>query len=214
MNEIAIRQSAEKINKLHEGINASMKRNVQDAINIGAELGKVKKEVGHGNFINWINDNCGFSERTSRNYQMIYKHRSKTATVADLKDAYKVVEQIEWKEKNKENIQASKEREERVKEKFKDIKKEPLPDDFFKTKEKTFDDSKFEQIKEQLEKEIEAEEKFKKSLGVTDGNKNQDAFFDVISRYCNGLKNDNERREALHNIIKYCKKKILEFERV
>jgi len=213
MNEIALRQSADKINKWHNGIDTVLKRTVQDAINIGAELSKVKDEVGHGNFIDWINNNCCFTRMNANRYIKLNKYREKCNMMLHLSDAYKKIDELEWAEKNADSVKKAKERQDRVSQKFAEAPKPDFnADDFFKKKEKTFDDTKFQQIKEQLEKEIKEEEAFKRSLGVTDCNKNQEAFFDVISRYCNGLGDDNERREALHNIIKYCKKKIIEYE--
>ena len=48
----------------------------QSAIIIGQELIECKKEVGHGNWANWLKENFNLSERTARQFMQIYERFS------------------------------------------------------------------------------------------------------------------------------------------
>ena len=48
----------------------------QSAIIIGQELIACKKEVGHGNWANWLKENFNLSERTARQFMQIYERFS------------------------------------------------------------------------------------------------------------------------------------------
>jgi len=55
---------------------------IQHAIRCGELLLEMKRRVGHGNWLAWVDEHFQASERTARNYIQI----AKTATVADLHD--------------------------------------------------------------------------------------------------------------------------------
>jgi predicted HAD superfamily Cof-like phosphohydrolase len=92
----------QEILKLHEGIVSSMRRSVADAIRIGELLTEAKADLDHGMFIPWIERELPFSERTARSYMLVFDHRDKTATVADLQSAYRIVERLETEAAQKE----------------------------------------------------------------------------------------------------------------
>jgi len=91
-----------ELNDLHQQIEGKLRSTVQDAIRAGELLTQAKDDLPHGGFLPWIEQNCVFSERTARNYLSLFRYRNKTATVADLQDAYKQVKQLESAEKHTE----------------------------------------------------------------------------------------------------------------
>lgn len=49
-------------------INTLLKRTLEDTIKIGQNFIEVKKKLGHGNFLDWVEAEIGFSNRTVRSY--------------------------------------------------------------------------------------------------------------------------------------------------
>lgn len=73
------------VRKAAERIKVRMERTVQDIIEIGIDLNKVKASLGHGHFIHWLEAEFGMSENTARNFMRVASvYGSKSATVADL----------------------------------------------------------------------------------------------------------------------------------
>lgn len=99
---VSITTAGEELNRLHQEIEGKLRSTVQDAIRAGEILALVKTRVGHGDFLAWVKANCRFSERTAQNYMRLYAYRSKTASVADLQEAYRQVETLEAQEKRTE----------------------------------------------------------------------------------------------------------------
>jgi hypothetical protein len=64
-------QLAERINAEHEATEATAKASIQHARIAGELLLKAKAQVGHGNWLPWIRENCKLSERTARDYMKI-----------------------------------------------------------------------------------------------------------------------------------------------
>ena len=56
----------------------------QSAIIIGQELIECKKEVGHGNWANWLKDNFNLTDRTARQFIQIAEHFSNRQTFGNL----------------------------------------------------------------------------------------------------------------------------------
>lgn len=92
MTEITKDFTVATIIELHEGIVASLKRSVEDAIQIGELLEAKKAELKHGKFLPWIERELPFKERVAQKYMAIYRWRDKTARCADLKDAYGIAQ--------------------------------------------------------------------------------------------------------------------------
>lgn len=73
------------VRKAAERIKVRMERTVQDIIEIGIDLNKVKASLGHGHFLRWIEAEFGMAERTARNFMSVAQtYAGKSATVADL----------------------------------------------------------------------------------------------------------------------------------
>ncbi|MDY7028625.1 MAG: DUF3102 domain-containing protein [Spirochaetota bacterium] len=67
-------------------------------------LTEQKAELAHGEFLPWLKENVPFSEDTAERYIQLFAYRDKTASVADLQDAYKKIEEIETAEKQSEAL--------------------------------------------------------------------------------------------------------------
>jgi len=61
-------------------------------------LAEQKAGLKHGKWLAWLEENVGFSERTARNYVRVFENRErlKSASVADLNDAYLLLTPTEW----------------------------------------------------------------------------------------------------------------------
>lgn len=97
-----------EIKKLHEGIQMFAHEALLNAIEIGEYL-TAQKAYNPGTFIQWINDNLPFSDRTARNYMSLYEYRDKLESVSDLSGAYEAIEEIKRIE-NKEIKEAAEKR--------------------------------------------------------------------------------------------------------
>jgi hypothetical protein len=64
---------AEKANRAHSQAQRAERQAVEHAVEAGRLLLKVKEEVGHGNFIKWIEENFKGSERVARKYMRLAK---------------------------------------------------------------------------------------------------------------------------------------------
>ncbi len=104
--QVSIKDAATELNRLDAAIQSGMRQTVADAIRAGEILSQVKDRLGHGEFLPWIEENCGFSRQTADNYRRLYEHRDKLPTVSNLQEAYKKIEQIETADKQTENQRA------------------------------------------------------------------------------------------------------------
>jgi hypothetical protein len=93
---------AKQINELHNLIEVQMKTPIKTAIEIGQILSEVKENVGHGNFLNWIENNCSFNRITAFRYVKMFTNVSQLNICGSIQEAYKKIEQIEYKEKQTE----------------------------------------------------------------------------------------------------------------
>ena len=222
----------QEINTLHSNIEGKLKSTVQDAINLGELLTNVKKELPHGTFLNWINDNCNFTDRTSENYMKLYRYKSKIEILSNLPEAYKQIQYLEQEKKRTETQKAFKrvqkfkssgikpegwrkntddklykeeiERDKRIEENRKRINK---IDNENKSTSNMFDDL--------LNNVIEKSKKvnsFKDSIRLSFEGKN-DSFIDALIDYLDGLNDDNRRIEVCYNVIKVAKNIAKELQR-
>lgn len=236
---IKIDELKKQINERHDSIQTALKRSVQEAIAIGGLLIQVKEQLQHGEFGEWINQNCNFTDRTARNYIQIFKYKNKMETISDLQEAYKQIEYYEQQEKKKiteerekkmseykktgikpdnwtrsddynyKKYYDDKERDKRIAE-FKQKKEQERIE---REKQNRADDERIkenETIIEQLTKNINEQKEFVNR--INEGNKYQDTFFSIIHNYINELKTDSEKLEALNNIIKYCKELAIKYQ--
>ena len=80
----------QKITELHEEIKSLMINSLEKAFIIGQLLTEQKKELPHGEFIPWIENNLPFTDRTARNYMTVFKNKDllKRKALSDLDSAY------------------------------------------------------------------------------------------------------------------------------
>lgn len=79
--------------ELHNEILNSAKTTISKAIELGAMLKEVKKELGHGQFTEWIKNNMPFTDRTARNYMNLSENQKllESESVSVLNSAYKLL---------------------------------------------------------------------------------------------------------------------------
>ncbi len=220
------------INTLHSNIEGKLKSTVQDAIKLGELLTNVKQQLPHGTFLNWINDNCNFSDRSARNYILLYSYKSKMETISNLPEAYKQIQYLEQEKKRTESQNAFK----RV-QKFKSTGIKPqgwrknTDDKLYKEeieRDKRIEENRkrIDQINNEkkssnnmlddlLNNVIEKSKKvnsFKDSIRLSFEGKN-DSFIDALIDYLDGLNDDNRRIEVCYNVIKVAKNIAKELQR-
>lgn len=80
---------------LHGEILQAARTSLGKALRVGELLEDVKGGLEHGEWLPWVKSNLPFSERTARNYIRVYQERDrlKSATVADLTQAYRLLEE-------------------------------------------------------------------------------------------------------------------------
>mgnify|MGYP003108840636 CR=1 FL=1 len=214
----------QQINTLHSNIEGKLKSTVQDAIKLGELLTNVKQELPHGTFLNWINDNCNFSDRSARNYILLYSYKSKMETISNLPEAYKQIQYLEQEKKRTETQKAFK----RVQE-FKQTGVKPegwrknTDDKLFKEEidrdkrieenrkrinkinnEKKSSNNMFDDLLNNVIEKSKKVDSFKNNIRLSFEGKN-DSFIDALLDYLETLENDNRRIEVCYNIIKVAK---------
>ena len=89
---------ADEIQQFHNRCKCAAVESLGYAKEVGDRLAEAKELVEHGQWLQWVEENCPFSDRQARNYLTIARHwdllQSKTETVSDLnfKQALKVLE--------------------------------------------------------------------------------------------------------------------------
>ena len=78
---------------LHGEIVTAARTSLDKAIRIGELLASAKAGLPHGQWLPWLKANIPFAERTARNYMRCHTERDrlKSASVADLTDAYRLL---------------------------------------------------------------------------------------------------------------------------
>jgi len=81
------------IKKLHQEIMNSFRMSLKNGIALGKILTNTKKELGHTNWLPWVEKYLPFSSRSATNYMNLFnwKDEIKSATVTDLQSAYKLI---------------------------------------------------------------------------------------------------------------------------
>jgi hypothetical protein len=77
---------ATRIKRCHQAVRDAAKNIVQQAIAAGMALNDAKSKLAHGEWLPWVEQNCGFSERTAHNYMLLAanQYKFKFAIDADL----------------------------------------------------------------------------------------------------------------------------------
>jgi len=74
---------ANRIKTAHADVRNAAKNIIRRAIDAGVALIEAKARVPHGEFLQWVEENCGFSERTAHNYMLIGANRDKLKSAID-----------------------------------------------------------------------------------------------------------------------------------
>jgi hypothetical protein len=79
--------------QLHDEVVCAARMSLPKAIRAGEILLGFKKKAGHGNWLQWLEDNVPFSDRTARNYMRVFEHRAelRAETISDLTMAYRLL---------------------------------------------------------------------------------------------------------------------------
>ena len=90
-----------EIKRLHDSILYHARFSLDEGICIGEILVRRKVRCGHGKFESWLESNVEFAERTARRYMDLFLYREllKSANVADLTTAGKVITSAELAER-------------------------------------------------------------------------------------------------------------------
>jgi Protein of unknown function (DUF3102) len=75
-------QTAEFLRKRATRIRQGVKSTVESICDIGVQLCGAKRMLGHGQFVQWVESECGFSPRSAQNYMRASEFADKYATVA------------------------------------------------------------------------------------------------------------------------------------
>lgn len=75
---------AAMIREAHDSARMAARFSAERAIEAGHLLLEAKLAVGHGNWLPWLKQNVGLSERTAQGYMRLARLGMKSATVADL----------------------------------------------------------------------------------------------------------------------------------
>ena len=227
------------LNDLHQQIEGKLRSTVQDAIRAGEILTGVKDKLAHGEFIPWIGKNCMFGDRTAQSYMRVYLHKSKTESVSDLPEAYRLVAKLESAKKQTENqkafkrvqeyaksgvkpegwrkntddrlYQEEKDRDERIR-RFKERVEADKQTKESKKKDYKQDSEHFNEAISKLTSKVEERVTFKEQIRISSEGKDS-PFVDALIDYLQGLDDDNRRLEACHNIIKVAKSIAKELDR-
>ena len=105
MDSKLIKSLKNKINEKHNVLIYGLKKSIQIAAEIGGYLKEVKSNLNHGEFGDWIENNCIFNWKTANNYINCFKYKNKFVNVTNLQEAYKQIEHIERKEKEKKEAE-------------------------------------------------------------------------------------------------------------
>ncbi|MBA7579629.1 DUF3102 domain-containing protein [Candidatus Atribacteria bacterium 1244-E10-H5-B2] len=97
-----------EIIRIHNELQKLYYSGLDRAIQLGELLDEQKKSLKYGEFVDWVNKNLPFSERTARNYRVIFKNREflKRKVVSSLDTAYLLLKKSKIKE---ERIEEQKE---------------------------------------------------------------------------------------------------------
>jgi hypothetical protein len=90
-------EEAKEIRKLHDAVLGHASLMLEQAIEIGGRLVKVKEGLEHGYWLPWLEANVRFTEPTAANYMRCFENRDvleaavKVKTVLTLTDAYRLI---------------------------------------------------------------------------------------------------------------------------
>ena len=74
-----------ELNVIASELQAALRREAEEVINIGNLLVEAKEQVKHGEWLPWLKANFGLSIRSAQNYMAVARFAAKYATVAHLR---------------------------------------------------------------------------------------------------------------------------------
>ena len=77
-------QLAGQVRSTAERIRQKVKKTLDDLIDIGNDLKRIKDSLNHGQFGRWLQTEFGWTERTARNFMAVAEHFGKTEIISDL----------------------------------------------------------------------------------------------------------------------------------
>jgi hypothetical protein len=84
---LTLEQLTDRIRKGHGEVVGAVLHAVMSAIETGKALRVAKKEVGHGNFEDYVTIECHFALRTAQNYMRLAKHEHEVRQLLSSKNA-------------------------------------------------------------------------------------------------------------------------------
>lgn len=224
-----LKQIEKEIKELQGDMKLSYRRTVDDAIKIGELLKDAKEQLDHGDFMPWC-ERQGLNRGNSQRYIQLAEYKPKIHNMCNLDQAYQLIESEENKrkreefEKQSERIHIFKKTGEkpdgwnestdayRLKKEQEDSEYEERKRKAFEERQKKFEEKKYSENidTEQLLNEaakltgaFEEKERILSKMRLT-GNNSKEPIYDALFEYLIAL-NENQRLEACHNIIKFCK---------
>ncbi len=210
-NNIDIRESADKLkHKVSnwKGITLDIVKDLYDANKYYSNSGYRKDLLPHGSRLYTFKDYfkyVGLYETTVYRWLERYEpDKNKLLSLSELK----AKKEIEYKEKIS-NVKK------KIRNYGDDKKWNEIKDKAFEGTKKESVSSKYDkefldELLKHAKEETKAKENFRGKL--SQANNKQNPFFDVLDDYLLNLKDDTEKLEALHNIIKYCKQHVNKYQ--
>jgi hypothetical protein len=211
MNELSA--VAMQIVTLHIGISKAMRRSVDDAVRIGQLLTEQKDKMEHGKFLPWLKL-LPFAERTARRYMQLFEYRDKTATVADLNEAYALIEDLRGRQNQQQiehkphPVESSKPTEPGKRESLDPLSARPAP--IVQAPE----DAEPEEVEARSEEDAveipAAPEEELKAMTIARAVREAKGYIDVRLEM---LSDDIARHEYINEVIKYLRAQSIEFNK-
>lgn len=196
---------ATQIREKNAVLQLSLKRTVNQAIELGGLIAKAKTLLDHGDFTPWI-EKQGMEYRTAHRYFELFEYKSKTARVSDLITAYALIEEI--KAQTKEIKKAV---DEKVITPAQAANLEPdeaFVDEFVKKHQ-----AKKAERKQPRRNEPVYEETAEPVIARFDNYGTVERIVKRLATDLEQLSNDTRRIELCHDLIKYLKAKVNEYQR-
>ena len=94
--------AVEEIRQLHAGIISHARTSLVNAIRIGEILSQIKTVLKNTNWIEWLQTNLPFSDRTARRYVSCYERRDQLSldNLSNLSEAYALIASANGAESN------------------------------------------------------------------------------------------------------------------
>jgi hypothetical protein len=98
-------EEAKKINQLHASVLKHARHALDEAIQIGGLLGKVKDKLEHGQWLPWLEANVPFTIMTANQYLRCFENREqlKLKNVLSLSEAYRLMAGTGQRQKRQES---------------------------------------------------------------------------------------------------------------